>query len=72
MRLLSTGKYDGNIKLKWNECLFVDRYDEYYLYTECGNTTFSYRLKKYLEARQWGGKLFTENSIRLIEMGKRS
>jgi hypothetical protein len=70
MRLLKTGKYEAPIELKWNECLFVDRWGDYHLYSECGNTNFDFRLNKYLECRQRSKSVFSANTIKLIDYGR--
>jgi hypothetical protein len=66
MRLLKTGKYEGPIELKWNECLFVDMWDKYYLYEECSGTTFDFRLNRYLEDRTRSINYFNSNYIKMI------
>lgn len=70
MRLIKTGKYEAPIELEWNECLFVDIWDNYHLYTECASTTFDLRLRRYIETRQRTINYFCENYIRKIEKGK--
>ena len=70
MRLIATGEYNRDIKPKWNECIFVDKKNEYSLYTECGINSFEYLVRCYLEAKQMTNTYFTGNSIRLFERGK--
>jgi hypothetical protein len=73
MFLKKTGdNYDINspIKLNWNECLFVDIWNKYYLYSECGTTTFSFRLERYLGDRRRESSHFNENYIQLIQSGR--
>ena len=70
MRLIKTGKYEVPIELKWNECLFVDMWDKYYLYEECSGTTFDFRLNRYLEDRVRSIHYFNANYIKLINCGR--
>lgn len=70
MKLIATGEFNRDIKLKWNECLFVDKKNEYYLYTECGSNSFDYMVKTFLEDKQRTNKYFTSNAIKLIKNGK--
>ena len=71
MRCIETGKVEGKtFHLKWNECLFVDIWDNYHLYTECASTSFDLRLRRYIETRQRTINYFCENYIRKIEKGK--
>lgn len=71
MRLLKTGIYSEPFDIKWNECLFVDIWDNYHLYTDCGCTTFDYRLNRYLEDKKHTINYFNQNNIRIIMAGKR-
>ena len=71
MRLIESGKYDKPIELKWNECLFVDMWDNYALYTECSSIPFDLRLEKYIDHRRRETNYFNANYIRLIQRGER-
>lgn len=68
MHLIKTGKYNrlSPITPKWNECLFVDIWDNYHLFTDAKGTTFEYRLKKYMDCHS---ERFYENYIRIIHNG---
>lgn len=46
MRLIKTGEYKEPFTLKWNECIFVDIWNNYNLYSDCRGTTFDYINKR--------------------------
>lgn len=67
MRLKSSGDGEHPI-LKYDECVFVDKWDVWHLYTECTSATFHYRLEQYLEMRKRMSSYFCENYIQKIEI----
>jgi hypothetical protein len=70
MKLIKTGKYTEPFSLKWNECIFVDIWNNYNLHSDCRGTTFDYRLKEYLQSKKLSIDYFNQNYIKLINKGE--